>query len=280
MKDHAIFIENALPAPEIRLAQEADRFKQQFEQLLASTIILANASVSKESLLSGEFYTRFTDEAERLTMQFTDIDINRNLILQTTNIEPLTQYSVATAAKEQDVSLLNQSILTLMDQFISFKTGLYNNQVSCWLITSLYTAVLEHVLEEAREYVTILTSLQRRETPQMTISPEKEYFWAHLMLDHAKAIRGLLDPSEMALFNEADDFSKLFTAITDSYLVPGDNIVVPAGDATLTETIALSELKAHITRGLIECKVKALMIPLYADHLLREAYHFIRLLQY
>lgn len=41
----------------------------------------------------------------------------------------------------------------------------------------------------------------------------------------------------------------------------------------------ISEFKVQVTQGLIECKIKSIIIPLLGDHTLREANHFLRLLK-
>lgn len=88
MKEHAIFLESAIPPMNSNLAMEADHLKKVFEELLNRAITLASTSVSREALLSGENYTRFTYEAERIMQHFTGIYIDRNLTYLETNIEP------------------------------------------------------------------------------------------------------------------------------------------------------------------------------------------------
>lgn len=47
----------------------------------------------------------------------------------------------------------------------------------------------------------------------------------------------------------------------------------------MTETIRFRDFKAAGTKGIEECKIRSLILPLLADHVLREANHYIRLLQ-
>ena len=41
----------------------------------------------------------------------------------------------------------------------------------------------------------------------------------------------------------------------------------------------ISKFKAQGTQGLVECKIKSIIIPLLGDHTLREANHYLRLLK-
>lgn len=267
MKEHAIFIESSMPAPQRRLAMQADQFKQQFDRLLAESIRLANGSVSSESLQSGQYFTRYTEAAEQVTQQLTGIEINSNLTRMEYNIQ-LSGSSALSQQKAQEVSTLNQYIVGQVHAFAQFKSDLYNLQASCRLFTFLYTSVYEHIFHEAQRYTEVLTGLQKRDE---NYNKDFEPFWNRHMADHAKVMRGLFDPTEAEHFNAADRFAKMFDALVGN----------PSAGKTeeLEATKAISEFKANTTREIIECKVKSLMSPLFTDHVLREAYHYIYLLQ-
>lgn len=48
-------------------------------------------------------------------------------------------------------------------------------------------------------------------------------------------------------------------------------------EKTLAKTIQLRDFKAAGTDGLINCQIKSIILPLLADHVLREANHYIRI---
>lgn len=48
---------------------------------------------------------------------------------------------------------------------------------------------------------------------------------------------------------------------------------------TLNQTIQLKNFKQAGTDGIARCKIKSIILPLLADHVLREANHYIRLLE-
>lgn len=267
MKEHAIFIESSVPAPHRQLAMQADQFKQLFDRLLAESIRLANSSVSDRSLQSGQYVTQYTEAAEQATQQLTGIEINSNLTRMEYDIKPSGPYSSA-QQNVQEVSALNQYIVSQVNAFARFKSDLYNLQASCRLFTFLYTSVYEHVFHEAQKYMEILTGLQQRDE---NYNKDFESFWNHHMSDHAKVMRGLFDPTETEHFDAADRFAKTFDAMIADR---------PAGKAEeLEATKALSEFKANTTREILDCKVKSLMSPLFTDHILREANYYLYLLQ-
>jgi hypothetical protein len=50
-------------------------------------------------------------------------------------------------------------------------------------------------------------------------------------------------------------------------------------EASLRATRNIRDFKATGTEGLLECKIKSIILPLLADHTLREANHYLRLLK-
>ena len=267
MKEHAVFIESSMPPTQTQPAAQADRFKQQFERLLAESIRLANGSVSSRSLQSGQYFTRYTEAAEQAAQRFTGIEIDSTLTKAEYNIQPSGSDS-SVRQNVQAVSALNQYVLEQVDAFARFKSDLYRMQASCRIFTFLYTSVYEHIFHEAMKYMEIITGLQKRDE---NYNRDFEAFWNQHMSDHAKVMRGLFDPSEAERFNTADGFAKTFDAILRNR---------SAGRAEeLTAADGLSEFKAATTQEILECRVKSLMSPLFTDHILREAYYYIYLLQ-
>ncbi len=51
-------------------------------------------------------------------------------------------------------------------------------------------------------------------------------------------------------------------------------------EKSLEETRHLREFKTAGTRGILECEIESLILPLLADHVLQEANHYIRILQH
>lgn len=47
----------------------------------------------------------------------------------------------------------------------------------------------------------------------------------------------------------------------------------------LSETVKFRDFKAAGTEGIEKCKIRSVILPLLADHVLREANHYIRLLK-
>jgi hypothetical protein len=101
------------------------------------------------------------------------------------------------------------------------------------------------------------------------------------MAEHAKFIRGLLDPTENDLINLANNFGNEFDQLTADAKAAMD-ATAPSGkltDDSLKATENLRNFKAQGTQGILACQVRSIIIPLLGDHVLREANHYLRLLR-
>jgi hypothetical protein len=146
------------------------------------------------------------------------------------------------------------------------------------MFTVNYPLLIEHILREARHFMNMLLMLVRRESinrPEDLIS--QELFWNRQMGEHAKFIAGLLDPSEEALIETARMFGREFDELT----VEAEQVSRHAMDIanvtanSLQETERLRDFKSAGTRGLLECRIQSIIIPLLGDHVLREANHYL-----
>lgn len=88
-------------------------------------------------------------------------------------------------------------------------------------------------------------------------------------------IRGLPAPSENELIDTANSFSKAYAHLLAESCQAQDQTF--AGDSTLKK-IKFRDFKAIGTKGIEECKIRSVILPLVADHVLHEANHHIRLL--
>lgn len=281
-KEHSIFLESSFTAKDLRLAEEADNFKIQFEMLLAEAISLANGVISPEVIASGELVTPLTLDAERISQYYTGIQINSNLTLSEMRLVPESTGYMLSSVLEQRVYMLNEKAIRLTTALIQFKTKILNGVISCRLFTTNYPLLIEHIRREARLYRSMLTKLQNREeilTERDLL--EQEIFWNRIMAEHSKFIRGLLDPTEVQLFNTANNFGKEFDELTLKAIAAheqGLNIEEITSES-LEAAKDLKDFKAAGTEGLINCSIKAIAYPLLGDHVLREANHYIRILK-
>ncbi|RJE48971.1 MULTISPECIES: DUF2935 domain-containing protein [unclassified Dehalobacter] len=278
MKEHSIFLEAGFVAKDAAFARQADMFKTQFAELLREAVFLANGVISEETLSSGESITDKTLRAEQITEELSGIAIESVITNEEFGLTPNT--GINPAQLEAQVTVLNQKAISLTNALVQFKTNILNGMLQCKLFTFNFPLLIIHIRREALFYINHLERLQRHMAIDFVQEAiEEEKFWNRQMAEHAQFIRHLLDPTESSLIVKAEGFDREFHSLEQR--VPAAQKKTDIGRLTretITATRALRDFKAAGTEGLLTCKIKSIIIPLLADHVLREANHYLRIL--
>ncbi|WP_136479323.1 DUF2935 domain-containing protein [Acetivibrio thermocellus] len=281
MKEHSFFLEVGFTSKDSGFIQQADAFRREFDGILGETISLSNSVVNPEILQSGEVITPFTLNAEMATIYFTGVRIPTQLT-QAEAILAGSDIITANPVLERHVSVLNQRAINATAALIQFKKNILSNVLYCKMFTFNYPLLILHITREAELYLLQLRRLQRREEIDLAKEAyELQFFWNRQMAEHAKFIRGLLDPTENDLINQANDFGNEFDQLTAEAKAAMDatSPMAKVTDESLKATEDFRNFKAQGTQAILECKVKSIIIPLLGDHVLREANHYLRLLK-
>ncbi|MBD5640172.1 DUF2935 domain-containing protein [Clostridium botulinum] len=281
MKEHSFFLQIGFTPKDSRLMQQANVFRMEFDRLLADAIYLSNGVVSNSVLKSGEVVTPFTLKAEMASAYFTGV----NIPIRLTEAEEGLMGDTSTKVNpmlEEKVSMLNQRAMGLTRALAQFKTRILSDVICCRIFTVNYPLLIDHILREAKFYFQLVRRLQNREEINLEKEAyEQETFWNRIMAEHSKFIRGLLDPTEDELIKTANNFGNEFDKLTEEAKEAMDNAMAisKVTDDSLKATIEIKKFKAQGTQGLVECKIRSIIIPLLGDHTLREANHYLRLLK-
>ena len=277
MKEHSLFLEAGFTPANPDFSKVADQYKQQFESILHNAVVLGNGIISPLVASSGEIVTDYTLGSEQKTQFFTGIAINQEI----TKLEEAlygTPNPLITPDMIQQVGLLNAFTIPMLEGLIDFKTNILNNVLSCNMFTVNYPLLIDHILREAKMYHGHLIALENRQNPEETLK-DTELFWDQIMMEHALFIRGLLDPTECNLINTANEFAGDYSDLMQAARTATDMTIDSVTDATLQETEKYRDFKEAGTKGINECKIRSIILPLLADHVLRESNHYIRLLR-
>ncbi|AGX43097.1 DUF2935 domain-containing protein [Clostridium saccharobutylicum] len=282
MKEHSFFLEVGFTPKDSNYIEAADNFRMEFDKLLADVIAISDGIVSNDILESGEAITPFTIAAEQASAYFTGVKIATNI----TKVEAELMRGSLNRNNHEDLERkvfdINNRALRLVRGLIEYKTMLLSDVLSCKLFTVNYPLLIDHILREAKLYSTLVRRLQNREDIDLEREAyEQETFWNRIMAEHSKFIRGLLDPTEDQLINTANNFGHQFDELTRearesmSKSMP----IFEVTDDSYKATVEIKKFKAQGTQGLLECKIKSIIMPLLGDHVLREANHYLRLLK-
>lgn len=281
MKEHSFFLQIGFMPKDSGLIQQANAFRMEFDRILADTISISNGIVSHSVLQSGEIVTPFTLKAEMASAYYAGVNIPINLTKAETKLMSDTVV-IDNPVIEQEVFMLNQRALVLTRALAQFKTKLLSDVISCRIFTANYPLLIDHILREAKFYIQLVKRLQSREEISLEEEAYKqEIFWNRIMAEHSKFIRGLLDPTEDELIAAANNFGNEFDKLTIEAKEAMDKSISisKVTEDSFKATTEISKFKAQGTQGLVECKVRSIIIPLLGDHTLREANHYLRLLK-
>lgn len=281
MKEHSFFLGAAFTAQNINLGQYAEYYARQFGALLAQTIVLANGALRPDTIQSGQYFTQYTKSAEQISQYYTGVPIDLSITPREESIQSGAGMGYPQGMAEQ-VSALNQNVLALLPPFIAFQNGLLSDVLTCKMFMNTYPLLIEHITREAVFFHNLLQRLQSGADIRTEQDlAEQEVFWNRIMAEHAKFIRGLLDPTENELFTTADRFGKEFDQLMAEAMRAQQNpAMLPTATAESLEAAKrISAFKAAGTGGLLMCKIRSMILPLLGDHVLREANHFVYLLE-
>lgn len=283
MKEHSLFLEAAFGIKDKELITEADNFKNEFTKLLLQAITISDGVIPAHVLATNEIVTNYTADAEKATEFYTGIDIDTKLTELEKSLTPANNAIPKNLSKlTEDVYSLNHRSISATKALIRFKTMLLNDVLSCKVYTTAYPLLIDHILREAKFFVSLLTKLQNgTEIDMKNDVLDSESFWNRIMSEHSYFIRGLLDPTEEELFKIANNFGDEFAVLTKeaSAMNKASLDMSNLTDKTLDETIKLRDFKTQGTEGLLSCKIKSIIVPLLGDHVLREANQYIHLLK-
>lgn len=276
MKEHALFLEIGFPGIQKEFIEEARWYKNQFEKLLNEVVNISNGYIRPEVLSSGEIVTNYTLNTEMKTEKLTGVPINKNITLMEANMLATHNRNVETIS-EIDIKKINSHAIKLLDGLINFKQRILDGMLSCTLFTLNYPLLIDHILREAKLYQSYLKALESGQDINIKDVHQEELFWNQIMMEHALFIRGLLDPTENDLINTANDFANEYDMLLEDVDKALD--INNLTEKSYQETLKYRDFKEAGLKGIDNCEIKSIIVPLLADHVLREANHYLRILK-
>lgn len=278
MKEHALFLMAAFTPANAAFTERAEHYMHEFEELLSRATAMSDGVVTRNVLTSGEVFTPFTFRAEQQTECLTGIPIQQEITARQARLRPRSCSNNQNAHHfrlHAGVQALNQHAHELLDGLIALKEQILCQVLEGRMFTGNYPLLLEHIIREAKLYREYVCCLEEKGDLDRQTMADTEQFWNRIMMEHALFIRGLLDPQEEDLIRTAHGFSKDFERLLESCRSAHDKTLTRE---TLEKTCELRDFKAAGTRGIQESEIRSVILPLLADHVLREANHYIRLL--
>ncbi|HHV93866.1 MAG TPA: DUF2935 domain-containing protein [Firmicutes bacterium] len=166
-------------------------------------------------------------------------------------------------------------------EFVQYKQRLLRASVQCQLGGGLFPLLIDHITREAVRFLNRLEREQPITNPGFQELTQEEVFWLRIMKEHLEFIIHLLDPSERALINTAEDLkNRVATLLETARDLNSMSRAQPATFPTLgrfseevLSTIVMErDFKAAAYELALNCQVLSIVpTPLLLDHVRREA---------
>lgn len=175
----------------------------------------------------------------------------------------------------------------LVREFHTFKRKLLHMMLECKLGGWNFPLLLDHTAREAEYFLRLLDKAKNNKAlANGGNKAEENTFWLRIMADHAKFISHLLDPSEINLIATANafsaEFNDLFMQGRDFSSMLHNYSEVAAFKRFLQDTraatIRLRDFKRAAEEMIVECRLVGVIPALLADHVRREADHFLAMI--
>lgn len=278
MKEHALFIMLGFTPKNKDLADQAQAFRDKLDEIFEQTIKASKGCISNAVMTSGELFTPMTEAAEKMTQEYTGIPIKTNLTVEEYN---LAGSAMPTAAMKAAVDEINTKALAVLGDLQTFQMNLLEDVLACRVFTVNYPLVIDHIIRETTHYMKMIKMLMSGDT---SLGPREfameQAFWNNNLGEHAEFTNGLLDPTESDLKKKANSLAGELLNLEQQALM-ASRMLNRLHDVTmksLNAAGAMRDFDAQGTKGLLSCKIRSVIIPLLADHDLREANHYIRIL--
>lgn len=186
------------------------------------------------------------------------------------------------------VRKLNEDTIQLVYGFRNFKRNLLLLIINCKILGFNFPLLVDHIAREAEYFMRTLKKFNDGILDPIQDSIIKEnVFWLKIMMEHSRFIASLLDQSERNLINTArkfgDDFEILLNQARDveSMLLkksPTYPIIGKLNQDSENATVELRNFKQAGLDLIKSCQIRSVIDPLLADHVVREANHFLQMI--
>jgi len=242
----------------------------------------------ERSLAENRFWLRIMKEHALFLGEGMDRN-DKNLIQQTNRFyhyfEQQEKRAHQTPPSVGAVRKLNEDSIRLVYGFRNFKRNLLILIINCKIRGFNFPLLVDHIAREAEYFMNTLHkfNLGILEPIQDAIIHEN-VFWLRVMMEHSRFISALLDPSERNLIATArkfgDDFEILLNQARDaeSMLYHKKStypIIRKMNQDSKNATEELRDFKKAGLELIKTCQIRNVINPLLADHVVREAEHFL-----
>lgn len=172
-------------------------------------------------------------------------------------------YARDNAWRDDNVTQLLGTARSAVSQFITYKRNMEDAQARGTLQSLVWPLFFDHTAREAQRFVGRIDQLAAGNVA-LTLD-EVKAFWSTIMAEHLEFVAHLLDPQERALVDTANEKA---AAWYDARARPTERVAL----ASMVNDVI--DFKTAAEQGIETGKIRSIIDPALADHVLREAVKF------
>lgn len=195
-----------------------------------------------------------------------------------------------TKSKTADPAKLIHEAQHATHEFHSLLTYTLDKSLRCDVIISTPQSLLDHMIREAEETVSVFKLLQSgNQVSPADATIHENYFWLRQMADHLSFISHYLDTSNYELHDEVRKMTKKFenlflqaNALRTMIRHPRQEMLPVLNNfnqMVIKETKALEAFKLELDELIKQCAALTTSPPDLLEHIAREAHHLWRNLE-
>ena len=245
------------------------------EEIGEQYLSFADGNISQDALDGDFIVTPYTLACEEMTERLFEVDLATHITEKELEIVPGYPENISEEAVSK-LNEVNKKTLSLIQNFITFVTEIYNLEIENKIFSFLYPHLLKYMIEAAEGYQIALRRLVDFQNSDPTYVANFEYNYVITLMDTAMYIRGLVNPTSIDIFIKAQSFVIQFTHLSEEYksagLTPENQLILSSRTLELVERY--SDFLANVIERVLTGEVYFIIEPIFLDNMYTEANYF------
>jgi len=280
LKEYALNIELSFFGNNQELIDTARDFRNNYEKLLERAINLAENVIDPVLLDYQIFVTNYTLDTEELTEKLFGVDINTSL-----TEKQLAQKSNGNKNVNQEtidsVMQLNKDAFTITENFLDFIKYNLEQIERQELFSYSYPTFYRYMITETALFISELARLISKSGVEPTYITGFKISELQSMKRQAQFIKGLADPEQVGVINQANQFVNDFNDLIENFqnvkLSPEVQKVLNEQSLEIVERFRA--FVSTIIERVLASELYFIVEPIFFDNLLTDINYFIYLLK-
>lgn len=275
LRDFCLNVELSFTENDQGYIKRAKDIADKCQKVGSKLVDLANKRVSKTAIDYQIYITDYSIPSEQLTEKLFGIKLAEEILRREKNFEAGKDINPSEKTT-QEIETINNESLSLVNEFIDLSTEITNKLSNNELFSYTYPSLYEYMIYQSEIYKSQLERLIQKISTDPSYALDSEFYQNNSMKTIALFISKLVDPQNIEIVEEANNFYKLFKAAEENYkntsLTPENQIILANKEENL-----VNDFKTFLEtcmKKLLNKEIYFIIEPTFINHLLNEINYF------